>query len=213
MTEPLIEVVGVTRRFESRAETVVALDDVSFGIARGERVGLVGPSGSGKSTLLHLLVGWDTPDTGSIHRRGGLTTNWSSVATIPQDLGLLPELTALENVSLALRLGGGTGASPQALLDELELGELGDRRPYELSLGEQQRVAVARAVVGAPDLVVADEPTAHQDEARADIVLSVLARVARDGGAVVVATHDERLLDQVDRVLQLVDGRLVAASP
>ena len=212
MTEPLIEVIGVTRRFESRAETVVALDDVSFSIASGESVGLVGPSGSGKSTLLHLLVGWDTPDVGSIRRRQGLTTNWSSVSTIPQDLGLLPELTARENVALALRLGGGTGQSPSAVLDELEMGDLGDRRPHELSLGEQQRVAVARAVVGTPDLVVADEPTAHQDEARADAVLSVLVRVARSGGGVLVATHDERLLDRVDRVLQLVDGRLAAAT-
>ena len=212
MTEQLIKVIGVTRRFESRAETVVALNDVSFGIASGESVGLVGPSGSGKSTLLHLLVGWDTPDLGRIRRRRGLTTNWSSVSTIPQDLGLLPELTARENVALALRLGGGTGHSPSAVLDELEMGDLGDRRPHELSLGEQQRVAVARAVVGTPDLVVADEPTAHQDEARADAVLSVLVRVARSGGAVLVATHDERLLDRVDRVLQLVDGRLAALT-
>jgi ABC-type lipoprotein export system ATPase subunit len=212
MTQSLVEVIGVTRRFESRAETVTALDDVSFTISRGEIVGLVGPSGSGKSTMLHLLVGWDTPDVGSIRRSPELRTSWSSVSTIPQDLGLLPELTARENIALALRLGGGSGVSPSALLDELEMCDLGDRRPHELSLGEQQRVAVARAVVATPDLVVADEPTAHQDESRADAVLAVLVRVARNDGAVLVATHDERLLDRVDRVLQLVDGRLVPAT-
>ena len=213
-TDPrtLLEAVHVTRRFETRAETVVALDDVSFAIQQGEIIGLSGPSGSGKSTLLHVLVGWDRPDTGEVRRSAALGTGWSSLATIPQNLGLLPELNARQNIALAQRLGGRHEIGVDALLAALEMGELADRLPHELSLGEQQRVAVARAVACKPDLVIADEPTAHQDERRADAVLGLLVDVARNGGAVIIATHDTRLLDRVDRVLELADGRLTAAN-
>lgn len=212
-TPPLIEASHVSRRFTTIAETVVALDDVSFSVVRGEMVGIAGPSGSGKSTLLHLLVGWDRPDDGRILRSDELVGGWASLATIPQDLGLLRELSARQNIALAQRLGGHHGVEITQLLTALDMIELVDRRPDELSLGEQQRIAVARAIACAPDLVVADEPTAHQDERRADAVLDLLLGVASDGGAVIVATHDERLLDRVDRVLELADGRLANGQP
>ena len=212
-TTPLIEVSRATRRFVTTAETVVALDDVSFSIGRGELVGLSGPSGSGKSTLVHLLLGWDRPDVGDIRRSDELGDGWGALATIPQDLGLLPELTARQNIALAQRIDGRHDVDIMGLLDELDMIELADRRPDELSLGEQQRVAVARALACSPDLVVADEPTAHQDERRADTVIQMLAHVATRGGAVIVATHDERLLDRVDRVLELFDGRLTTTAP
>lgn len=131
---------------------------------------------------------------------------------MPQELGLIPELTAVQNIRLAGRLSGGDSRSVEELFDLLDLVGLADRMPDELSVGEQQRVAVARAVLCMPRLLVADEPTAHQDERHADQVMAVLAQAASAGGAVLVATHDDRLLAGVDRVLQLLDGRLVSSD-
>lgn len=218
-TTPSVELIDVTRRFVRRAETIVAVDAVSVSVGAGEVVGLAGPSGSGKTTLLNLVLGWERPDDGEVRlgddvvaRRG-----WSGLGVVPQELGLLPELTAGQNISLPFRLAAGDGVDPAAsvadLADRLELSGLLDRLPTELSLGEQQRVAVARAVVAGPALLVADEPTAHQDERRADLVMDALLQVARAGGGVIVATHDGRLLDRVDRAIHLVDGRLVGQRP
>ncbi len=178
MTELLV-LDRVSRRFVTRSETVVAVDEVTLRVEPGEVVGLAGPSGSGKSTLLHLVLGWEEPDDGSVRRSTDVASlrGWSGVAAVPQELGLLGELTA--------------------------------RAPDELSLGEQQRVAVARAIVAGPRLVVADEPTAHQDERNADLVMAALVGVVRGGGGVLVATHDERVLGSVDRVVRLEDGRVV----
>lgn len=212
--EPVVELEHVTRRFVTRAETIVAVDDVSFGVAAGEVVGVVGPSGSGKSTLLHLVLGWERPDDGSIRldRDARQRHGWAGTASVPQELGLLPELTGGQNVRLALRLGGAAAHGPgraAAAIERLGLAALVDRLPAELSLGEQQRFAVARAVAADPRLLVADEPTSHQDEAHADRVMEELVAVAASGGAVIVATHDDRLLDRADRVLGLRDGRVV----
>ena len=178
-------------------------------VAAGEIVGLVGPSGSGKTTTLNLILGWERPTKGTVTSTLA-TAGWRSVAVIPQELGLLPELTAIENVVLPGRLNGGdVPRDVTAVLESLGLDSLADRYPAELSMGEQQRVAVARAVVMSPDLLVADEPTAHQDEQRADQVMEQLAAVASAGGAVIVATHDDRLLERVDRVVRMLDGRRV----
>jgi putative ABC transport system ATP-binding protein len=207
----ILQATGVTRRFRTRAETVTAVDNVSFGLDAGELVGLVGPSGSGKTTLLHLVMGWEHPDSGAIARRDDMPAGWAGLAVVPQELGLLPELTVRQNVELAGRLGGRSAEPVEGLLEELGLVGLAERLPTELSLGEQQRVAVARAAVCSPILLIADEPTAHQDELHADGVIAVLARVAGLGGTVLVATHDDRVLTGVDRVLRIVDGRLVTS--
>lgn len=206
----LVRVEGVRRAFVGRAETVVALDDVSVSVAPGEVVGVAGPSGSGKTTMLDVMLGWERPDAGTVVvdddvvRRPG----WTGIAVVPQELGLLPELTGRQNVDLALRLSGCTDADVGALLERLGLADLGERLPDDMSLGEQQRFAVARAVAPRPRLLLADEPTAHQDEAHADVVMAVLRGVGEAGGAVVVATHDERLLDRVDRIVWMLDGRV-----
>ncbi len=205
----LVELRAATRTFRTRAEAISAVEAVSLTLAAGEIVGLAGPSGSGKTTLLHLVLGWEQPDAGTVELHPELPADWSGSAVVPQELGLLPELTARQNVELASRLGGRTtGAVEGLLFDRLGLGEIVDRLPDELSHGEQQRVAVARAVAAAPTLLVADEPTAHQDEQHADRVMATLREVASGGGAVLVATHDERILAAVDRVLRMVDGRL-----
>lgn len=200
----------VSRRYRSAAETIVAVDEVTLELRSGEIVGLAGPSGSGKTTTLNLILGWEQPDDGIVDVSApGM--GWRSVAVVPQELGLLPELTARENVLLVGRFVRGdvpAASDVDELFAALGLDALADRHPDELSMGEQQRVAVARAVVMAPALLVADEPTAHQDELRADQVMEQLARVADAGGAVLVATHDERLLDRVDRVIRMLDGRV-----
>ncbi len=204
----VIRLDDVTRRYRSPSETIVAVDAVTLAVHSGELVGLIGPSGSGKTTILNLLLGWEQPDAGivtsSVTARG-----WNGAAVIPQELGLLAELSARENVELAGRLGGHRRIDAVAALTSLGLGDLLDRFPGELSMGEQQRVAVARATTMSPELVVADEPTAHQDEQHADLVIDRLAVVADDGGAVIVATHDSRLLHRVDRTIHLLDGHIV----
>jgi len=215
MTAPIDHVLvmrSASRWFETSSLRVTAVDAVSFEIGSGEIVGLAGPSGSGKTTLLNLVAGWELPDVGEVQCRAGEVRGWNSLAVVPQELGLLPELDAAQNVRLAGRLGAGARWSVEELFELLDLVGLSHRMPDELSMGEQQRVAVARAVSCTPRLLVADEPTAHQDERHADQVMSVLAHVASEGGAVLVATHDDRLLASVDRVIHLLDGRLVTPS-
>jgi putative ABC transport system ATP-binding protein len=208
-TTSVIALRSASRWFTTSVGRTLAVDDVSLEISAGEIVGLAGPSGAGKTTLINLLAGWERPDAGIVEQGFDHSAGWSTLAMVPQELGLIPELTAAQNVRLALRLSGASGRSVHELFAQLDLTGLEDRLPAELSVGEQQRTAVARSVICSPMLLVADEPTAHQDEQHADQVMAALVRVAHDGGAVLVATHDERLLGLVDRVLHLFDGRLV----
>ena len=208
----LLHLDALSRRFVTAAETVTAVDDVSLTLEPGTVTAIAGPSGSGKSTLLHLVLGWERPDAGHVEVDVGAAGGWAGVAIVPQELGLLGELTVRQNVDLAVRLSTPTASGEPLdvteLLEALGLMELTDRLPGEISMGEQQRVAIARAIVAAPMLLVADEPTAHQDEHNADVVMTLLSEVARRGGAVLVASHDERVLERVDQVVRLVDGRI-----
>lgn len=210
----LVRVRTVGKRYRRGPEEVVALRAVSFALDAGELVGLVGPSGSGKTTLLNVLAGWEEPDEGSVEWDTGTAPGeWASLAVVPQRLGLLEELSVAANVALPLRLLGVRDAQRHGavgqLLDILGLAPLADRFPAEVSLGEQQRCAIARALVCAPQLVLADEPTSAQDEAWAEGVMRVL-RAARAGGTTtLVATHSDEALALVDRSLRLHDGQLV----
>ncbi len=208
-TTSVIALRSASRWFATSVGRTLAVDDVSLEISAGEIVGLAGPSGAGKTTLINLLAGWERPDAGIVEQRFDHSAGWRTLAMVPQELGLIPELTAAQNVRLAVRLSGASGRSVNELFGQLDLTGLEDRLPAELSVGEQQRTAVARSVICSPTFLVADEPTAHQDEQHADQVMAALVQVAHDGGAVLVATHDERLLGLVDRVLHLSDGRLV----
>jgi putative ABC transport system ATP-binding protein len=201
----VVRLTDVTKRYRRGREVVTAVDHVSFELEAGSMVALVGPSGSGKTTLLNLIVGGDEPDEGVVEGPSG-RADWSQLAIVPQTLGLLPELTMGENVGLPLRLGAPGAVDPAAVMERLAIGALADRPPMETSLGEQQRAAVARALVTAPVLLVADEPTSHQDEANTDRVIDALAGVASAGSCVFVATHDARTLDRCDRVLHMTDG-------
>ncbi|QKY20481.1 ABC transporter ATP-binding protein [Halolamina sp. CBA1230] len=212
---------GLLRR-GSDATVVTALDGVSVGISRGELVGIAGPSGSGKSTLLHLLAALDTPTSGRVEIGGTNTATLSErtrsrlrrdhIGIVFQRFHLLPALTAQQNVALPF-IEWGIGKRDrqeraELLLHRVGLGDRLTHRPAELSGGEQQRVAVARALAGEPDLLIADEPTGELDSEAGANVLDLLADVAEDR-AVIVASHDQAVLDRVDRTIRLRDGHVV----
>jgi ABC-type lipoprotein export system ATPase subunit len=201
------------------------LDEVSLEVARGELVALLGRSGSGKSTLLHLLGGLDRPDAGSIELAGESLTEVSdralahirlrSVGFVFQSFALVEELSGEDNVLLPTRLPGapqGGFARAGRLIDELGVRAVAERAPHELSGGEQQRFAIARALVNDPALVLADEPTGNLDSAAGADVLGLLRALAQQGRAVVIVTHERDAAAAADRVLHLRDGRLVGSG-
>lgn len=211
-------VAGAVKEYRRGAEVVHALRDVDVTINPGELVALVGPSGSGKSTLLFSLAGWETLDAGSVSVLGRAPgeQRWGDVGVVPQALGLIDDLTLRENAALPVRLAppgvdlDAADAELERLLDELHLGSVAQRRPFATSLGEQQRAAVARALVLQPAAVLADEPSTHQDHVRAGLVFGLLRSAAERGAAVVVATHDPSGYDYADRVIEMRDGAVVS---
>lgn len=220
-----IELRDVVREYRVGGQTVRALDEVSLRLADGQFVSVVGPSGAGKSTLLHLLGALDSPDSGSIafdgEEIGRLGDEQQSqlrhhrVGFIFQFFNLLPTLSAWENVAIpklldGVRLGS---AKPEAirLLDRVGLGDRTQHRPAELSGGQMQRVAVARALMMNPPLILADEPTGNLDSATGASILALLAEVAHEdaqGRLVVMVTHNADAAAATDRVITLQDGRV-----
>ena len=219
----VVRLTGLTRSFSQGGVTIEVLRGVDLAIAPGEIVALLGPSGAGKSTLLQavgLLEGGfgggitiAGEDAGSLDAAGRTRVRRQSLGFVYQFHHLLPDFTAAENVALAGLVAGKSHAEASARAEEL-LGALGlgarlGHRPSQLSGGEQQRVAVARALANHPALVLADEPTGNLDEATAEKVLDELLRLVRqNGSAALIATHNERLAAQMDRVVRLHDGRL-----
>ena len=227
---PVVELRDVHKRFRRGPEEIHALRGASFSLHRGEVVALVGPSGSGKTTLLNVLAGWEEPDEGRIAWADGTdrpprSRPWSELAIIPQDLGLLEELSVRENVGLPVRLAAGRRRSSEAaerrvdaLLRAFGLDGYVDRSPTEISLGEQQRVALSRALALRPTLLLADEPTGHQDAGWARVVFRAFRVAAGEGTGCLVATHSREFLRTVDRILAIRDGevrpvRLPEATP
>jgi putative ABC transport system ATP-binding protein len=205
----VVAAVGLRKSYRRGPEEVRALRDVSLTLRAGEVVALVGPSGSGKTTLLNVVCGWERVDAGRLDRPGG--QGWDELAVVPQDLGLIDELTVAENVELPLWLRGRLQAGkPEAaaLLERLGLAGNAGRLPAEVSLGERQRVALARAMVTGPRLLLADEPTGHQDAGWARAVFEAVRWLAGRGSCCLVATHSQEFLARVDRVLTIRDGEL-----
>ena len=223
----VLAVTGLTRSFRQGEAVIEVLRGVDLTVGQGEIVALLGPSGSGKSTLLQAVGLLEGGFEGSIRINGteaaqlpgdGRTAlRRDAIGFVYQFHHLLPDFTARENVVLP-QLIAGTGranaeARASALLSALGLGERLTHRPSQLSGGEQQRVAVARALANAPALILADEPTGNLDEATADIVLAEFVRLVRgEGAAALVATHNERLAAKMDRVVRLHEGRLGAVG-
>jgi putative ABC transport system ATP-binding protein len=223
VTEPMVVARGLTRTYGSGALTVHALTDVSFEVAPGELLAIVGRSGSGKTTLLNLIGGLDQPDSGTVRVDGTEVTGLDdeglsrlrrdSISYVFQTFGLIPALTAAENVGVPLRLRRTPAAAREKrvalLLDLVGLRDHADQRPSELSGGQQQRVAIARALAGSPRLVVADEPTGQLDTETGLSVMALLrGLVESEGVTVIVSTHDPVLMALADRVLTISDGRL-----
>ncbi|WP_392542593.1 ABC transporter ATP-binding protein [Oryzobacter telluris] len=204
--EPVVRVEGVTHGERSPGRPII--EDVSLVVHAGELVVVQGRSGSGKSTLCQLVAGLEPPDVGAVLVGGapaaGLS-DWSRVAALPQRFGLPAELTVAENVHLPAWLHG--RPERHDLLEALDVAHLADRLTAQASRGEQQRVAIARAASLRPDAVVLDEPTSHQDEAHADLVVAQVLVTAAEGSAVLVATHDPRLVEAAHRVVRLDAGR------
>jgi ABC-type lipoprotein export system ATPase subunit len=164
---------------------------------------LRGRSGSGKSTL---LAGWSTPSAGVLDRHPDAPVDrWAGTAVVPQALGLTPELSVAENIEAPVRLAGGRidAERVKELMAALDIGHLRDRLPGELSLGQRQRVAIARALVVEPMVILVDEPTSHQDADHARAILGCLTDAAARGAAVLIASHDQRVIDAADDVIDL----------
>lgn len=219
----MLEARDLTRVWGKGDAAQTAVDRVDLTVQRGEVVAIVGPSGSGKSTLGGLLAGIDRPTAGSIVGAGARLDTLSDkalarwrgyhVGIVFQDFHLLPTLTASENVELALKLKGQRrGRRPVArdALGEVGLADKTHRLPSQLSGGEQQRVAIARAVAVQPDLLVADEPTGSLDQATGRAVFAQLLGLRDQGTTIVFITHDDELSSAADRIIRMVDGRIVA---
>jgi ABC-type lipoprotein export system ATPase subunit len=219
----MLELEGVCKCYRTPGEVVVALHEVSLIVEPGEVMAVMGPSGSGKSTLLLLVGAMLSPDEGSIRfcgRELGLMSERertryrrSNVGFVFQDYDLLPGASAVENVALPLWMNRVTWREARvqagALLDRMELSHRAGFLPGRLSGGEQQRVAVARALAIRPSLVLADEPTGNLDTARGDEVLGALRALAREQDTgVILVTHDVHATDYADRVCDLKDGYL-----
>lgn len=213
----MIEARGLGKSYRRGPEDVHALRDVSFNLQRGEVVALFGPSGSGKSTLLNVLCGWERPDQGEIRWVGFEASVapdrriWSEIAIVPQTMGLIEELSVRENVELPVRLSSEKGSDHRrdrlaGLIAGLGLDQLADRSPPEVSLGEQQRTALARALALSPRLLLADEPSGHQDAAWGRGVMRALRFAAREGTCCLIATHSHEAARFTDRILRIRDG-------
>lgn len=218
---------GLVRHFHEQGRVLEVLRGVDLEIAAGERVAVLGASGSGKTTLLQLLGGLDTPTRGWVELNGlnfsamrpaerGIQRN-RHIGFVYQFHHLLPEFSAVENVAMPLLIRRSETsealASACELLEQVGLGERLTHRPAKLSGGERQRVAVARALIARPSVVLADEPTGNLDPESGERVFELLLRLNRDtGAALVVVTHDYARARRMDRVLALRDGRLADAD-
>ncbi len=217
---------GLVREFSAGGQSVRAVDSVDLTVVAGELLMVLGRSGAGKTTLLSLIGALDRPDSGTVSVAGHTVEALSgrerdrflqrSVGWVFQTSGLIPLLTAAENVALALRLAGVDGPEleerAQASLVMVGLGNRREHTASELSGGEQQRVAVARALAKRPTLVIADEPTAQLDSETAAGIMKLLRDVAAQGTAVLMATHDRVGVEFADRVATMEDGRLAGSA-
>jgi putative ABC transport system ATP-binding protein len=216
---PLVEATGVVRRYPG-SQGVVAVRGASVSVRPRDFVALMGPSGSGKTTFMGVLAGLDPPDEGEVRWKGRSIASLSSdearnlrregVGVVFQSFGLLPALSAVENVELPLRVNGvdlnEARARAEDWLRRLGLETRMHNRTFELSAGQQQRVAVARALIAEPEVVMADEPIAEVDTENADLILEALWDVIRRDGAVLAATHNPEALRYANRVVLFRDG-------
>ncbi len=219
----MIELRQVSRHFQVGDQTVHALDQVDLAIESGEFISIMGPSGSGKSTLLNILGLLDRPTLGSYRLDGTdvaklddsrlADQRQQNIGFVFQSFHLIPRLNALENVELPMVLAGVPMATRRErarhVLNSMGLGERLDHRPDQLSGGERQRVAIGRAIVMSPKVLLADEPTGNLDSQSSKEVIDILHRLNRDGLSLLVVTHDPEIGGQARRRLAMRDGRII----
>ncbi|MBI3805668.1 MAG: ABC transporter ATP-binding protein [Nitrospirae bacterium] len=218
----MIEIADLTMQLTSGGRRVTILDRIDLSVPAKQFLAVIGPSGSGKSTLLGLMAGLDRPTSGSIRIEGVSLSELSEddlarlrrekIGMIFQSFHLIPTLTALENVQVPLELRGEAGADREGyrLLEAVGLGDRSGHYPVQLSGGEQQRVAVARAYAAKPRLLLADEPTGNLDSANGARVIDLLFQLHRDQGTtLILVTHDPTLAARAERTISLRDGRIV----
>jgi len=218
----MLRMKDVAKTYRHRGRLVTALENASIEIARGDFVAIVGPSGSGKSTLLLMLGGMLSPSAGQVFLEGQSLYELSSdqraglrkqkVGFVFQTFNLVPYLSALENVQVPLFLAGVSKPEQHqraaALLERVGLGDRMDHKPGELSVGQQQRVALARMLANEPAVVLADEPTGNLDPETSRQVTGFLEEVNREGRTIVMVTHDPRAAERAHRVMRLTGGTL-----
>ena len=223
----LIVVDRLHRHYEVGGEVVRALDGVSFSIAQGEWVGIIGQSGSGKSTLMNVLGCLDTPSSGTYRLNGSDVRGLSDdeladlrnkeIGFVFQTFQLLPRATALGNVMLPLVYRGVPKrlrrAQAEAALASVGLTNRMHHRPNELSGGQRQRVAIARALVGSPSILLADEPTGNLDSATGEEIIRLFQELHRKGHTIVLVTHEPKLAARCPRAIHLMDGHVVSDGP
>ena len=226
MNDNLVRLDSVEKVFKTRAGPFTALRGVDLQIKGGEFVAIVGPSGSGKSTLINMITGIDRPTSGEVHVAGerltGMGENkvakWRgrNVGVVFQFFQLLPTLTILENVMMPMHYGGTyKGQRRERAMEVLELvqvPETADNYPSQISGGQQQRAAIARALVNDPRLLVGDEPTGNLDTISAGLVFELFENLVRQGKTIVMVTHDRDLAGRIPRVEEVRDGRIVGAG-
>ncbi len=220
---PVLQAIAICKSYQQGADELQILNDCELEVCAGERVAILGRSGSGKSTLLHVLAGLDDADSGDVLVAGDSLSQASpagraalrarSMGFVYQAHHLLPEFNALENVAMPLRLQGASirvaADAAAAMLDQVGLAARLKHRPNALSGGERQRVAVARALVAKPAVVLADEPTGNLDAHNAQAVFDLMCALSEaTGTAFVIVTHDEALAQRLDRALLLDQGQL-----
>lgn len=216
---PIISASNLTKVYIRGREEIKALDGATFEVGAGEFVAIVGPSGAGKSTLLNLIGCMDAPSSGTLKLLGRSVEQLAEaertrlrrdqIGFVFQHFGLIPTLTVAENIALpALFAGRSAAGKTEELLAKVGLEHRRDHRPHELSGGEMQRTAIARALINKPRLLLADEPTGNLDSATGETIIELFGRLNRGGLTVLVVTHNSQLAEAAHRQIELVDGRL-----
>jgi putative ABC transport system ATP-binding protein len=220
--DPFIAVAGLCKTYHAGDEEVHALDHVSLNVGRGEFLSIVGPSGCGKSTLLYVLGGLTSPSAGSVRIEGREICSLSDAAIshlrgvltgfVFQRFNLLPTLSIYDNIVLARKIRGSTPREDKdiaGILDRVGLGAKKRRRPSELSMGEQQRAAIARAIVHRPAILLADEPTGNLDSGNSDAIVNLFVEMHRElKQTILLVTHNNDVAAAAGRVIRMRDGRI-----
>ncbi len=217
----MLEIKGITKIYGEGNNRVVALNNVSFGVNKGDFIAIMGPSGSGKSTLLNIIGGLDCLSSGEVILDGERIDTLDEDALVDirrgkigyvfQQYHLLPSLTALENVLLPLTFSGVEGQDGKALdlLQRVGLGKRAGHKPSQLSGGEQQRVAIARALVNDPLITLADEPTGNMDRKTGAEILDLFDQLNREGSTIIMVTHNPEAAERAKEIIVLQDGQIV----